>query len=165
MKTCTKCKIEKDICLFSKHKSTKDGHQYQCKECLKEYRSLNKEKISNHAKEYQSLNKGKITNYAKEYRKTDKGRASSTNSNHKRRTLLKKGDVTTNEIIELRKSKKCYWCNRSLNKAKVHVDHYIPLSKGGEHTLDNLVVSCSKCNLVKNAKDPLEFANEVGRLC
>ena len=40
----------------------------------------------------------------------------------------------------------------------------MPLSKGGEHTLTNLVVSCPTCNLQKNAKDPIEFANKLGRL-
>jgi 5-methylcytosine-specific restriction endonuclease McrA len=35
-KICTKCKIEKYITEFSKHKGTKDGYDHQCKQCVKE---------------------------------------------------------------------------------------------------------------------------------
>ena len=35
MKTCIKCKIEKPFEAFSKNKNSKDGHAYECKECMK----------------------------------------------------------------------------------------------------------------------------------
>ena len=35
MKTCTKCKIEKPFEAFSKNKKSKDGHAWECKECIK----------------------------------------------------------------------------------------------------------------------------------
>ena len=61
-------------------------------------------------------------------------------------------------------TKLCPQCNTNLKNKKIHLDHYIPLSKGGEHTLSNLVISCPHCNLSKNAKDPYIFANSIGRL-
>lgn len=57
----------------------------------------------------------------------------------------------------------CYWCGRGC-KGDFHIDHYEPLSRGGRHALDNLVIACAPCNLRKNAKDPFDFAREVGRL-
>ncbi|MDY7525471.1 HNH endonuclease [Sphingomonas sp. 10B4] len=59
--------------------------------------------------------------------------------------------------------KRCYWCGKACAKS-FHVDHYVPLARGGEHELHNLVIACPPCNLKKNAKDPFEFAQEVGRL-
>lgn len=48
MKTCTKCKIEKPLEEFSKHRKNKDGLQYKCKTCTtiynQEYYQENKEK-------------------------------------------------------------------------------------------------------------------------
>lgn len=35
-----------------------------------------------------------------------------------------------------------------------HLDHFMPLSKGGKHALSNLVPSCKSCNLSKNSKIP-----------
>lgn len=61
----------------------------------------------------------------------------------------------------LRQHGRCYWCGKRVGKA-YHVDHVIPLSKGGGNGPENLVVACPKCNLSKWAKMPHEFS---GRLC
>lgn len=36
-------------------------------------------------------------------------------------------------------------------------DHFTPLSKGGNHTADNVVPACASCNSKKYNKDALEF--------
>lgn len=175
-KICCRCKIDKPIIEFAKDKYAKDGLQFKCRLCDKEYQQANKEvlaekrKIYNNSRKeklriYQQLNKEKIAKYLKEYHNTPKGKASHKNARYKRRAKLKEGDVTSQQILELQQTAKvCYWCHASLKNKIVHIDHYIPLSKGGEHTLSNLVVSCDKCNLQKYATDPIEFANKLGRL-
>ena len=35
------------------------------------------------------------------------------------------------------------------DNVKLHCDHILPKSKGGSNDLDNLVTSCSECNLGK----------------
>ena len=37
MKTCTNCKIEKNLTEFHKHSSSKDGHHWKCKKCVALY--------------------------------------------------------------------------------------------------------------------------------
>jgi hypothetical protein len=37
MKTCNKCKVEKQVTEFSKHPQNKDGLQTMCKQCVLEY--------------------------------------------------------------------------------------------------------------------------------
>lgn len=59
MKQCTKCKDWKELDDFSKQKSTKDGLQYICKQCNKEYYKNNKEqnkKYRENNKEYYKSN-------------------------------------------------------------------------------------------------------------
>lgn len=137
----------------------------QDKEYYKKYYEKNKQKISERIKKYHIDNKERMELKQKIYKKTESAKISIKNTRMKRRTITKTGDVTTQQLQELyENSKFCYWCNTNLKNKKIHLDHYIPLSKGGEHTLSNLVVSCPHCNLSKNAKDPYSFANSLGRL-
>ena len=45
-----------------------------------------------------------------------------------------------------------------------HLDHVIPLAKGGTHEPANVQLLCPACNLQKNATLPEDFARERGRL-
>lgn len=128
------------------------------------YREFEK---SEHRKEYMKKRResGEYQKYHAEYRKTEKAKIASKLKHHKRRAIKKDSTITSIEILKLQQNaKKCYWCGCSLKNVNVHIDHYIPLSKGGEHILSNLVISCDKCNLNKHAKDPIEFAHSIGRL-
>lgn len=42
--------------------------------------------------------------------------------------------------------------SRPAEKRRLHCDHIIPYSKGGETTWANLQLLCARCNLSKNAK-------------
>ncbi len=47
----------------------------------------------------------------------------------------------------------CMKCGESAKKDSFHVDHIIPISRGGdEWALENLELSHPKCNLSKGAK-------------
>lgn len=74
------------------------------------------------------------------------------------------GDSTA-QIHSWEKSQKkvCYWCSVDCAE-NYHIDHYQPLSKGGQHIVTNLVIACPTCNLTKSAKDPYKFANTKGML-
>lgn len=52
MKTCSKCKIEKELFEFTKHKKSKDGFYCQCKPCKKEWKVNNKDKVNKEKKQY-----------------------------------------------------------------------------------------------------------------
>lgn len=54
---------------------------------------------------------------------------------------------------------RCIYCEGPFE----HVDHFMPLALGGRHALDNLVPSCSKCNLSKKDKDPSEWVEVLKR--
>jgi 5-methylcytosine-specific restriction endonuclease McrA len=82
-----------------------------------------------------------------------------------RRRAQESGGISTAELGRwIRAQKKvCYWCSKRCAKS-FHVDHYVPLARGGKHDAENLVIACSRCNLTKSARDPLAFARTVGRL-
>jgi predicted nucleic acid-binding Zn ribbon protein len=45
----------------------------------------------------------------------------------------------------------CKYCGRSpkTDNCKLHIDHVIPRSKGGNNNSENLITSCAECNLGK----------------
>ena len=51
-----------------------------------------------------------------------------------------------------RDSFKCQYCGRSAPDVILEVDHIVPVSKGGENDILNLVTSCRDCNRGKGAK-------------
>lgn len=69
MKTCTKCKIEKDLEQFHKDTVTKDGYAYRCKDCKNNYNKdyykidENKEKYNEYSKDYYLNNPEKFEFY------------------------------------------------------------------------------------------------------
>lgn len=40
----------------------------------------------------------------------------------------------------------CHWCNQYLWEWEMTLDHLIPISRGGSHSNDNLVIACFTCN-------------------
>jgi 5-methylcytosine-specific restriction endonuclease McrA len=44
----------------------------------------------------------------------------------------------------------CAYCGES---GDMHMDHFVPLARGGTHTLGNLLPACSRCNLSKRDHD------------
>jgi hypothetical protein len=49
----------------------------------------------------------------------------------------------------------CRYCRSEVEVP--NLDHVIPFSRGGEHTVDNLVVACRACNTIKHARTPKEM--------
>jgi hypothetical protein len=56
------------------------------------------------------------------------------------------------ELVIKRDGYVCGLCGGDVDLNDVHLDHKIPWSKGGKHTLDNLQVAHSKCNIRKGAR-------------
>ncbi len=48
----------------------------------------------------------------------------------------------------------CRYCGRSAPDVDLHVDHVIPVARGGTNDLDNLVTACADCNLGKGVTVP-----------
>lgn len=71
----------------------------------------------------------------------------------KRRALVRGqgGDVAAEEIIERMEltGALCVYCGE---REEITVDHVIPLSRGGEHAVSNLLPACRSCNSSKGKK-------------
>lgn len=53
-------------------------------------------------------------------------------------------------MVKERDGEVCFYCGAT--EGPFHLDHIIPWSRGGEHTTENLTVSCASCNWSKGDK-------------
>lgn len=76
--------------------------------------------------------------------------------NSRRRALLNGAStkqITQKEIARLYASN-CLFCNSS---GPIDLDHAIPLSRGGSHSIGNLIPLCDNCNSTKYNKTIMEW--------
>jgi hypothetical protein len=61
----------------------------------------------------------------------------------------------TRRAVIARDGLECRYCGSFVPVP--HLDHVMPRSRGGQHTADNLVVSCKPCNTAKKDRTPAEW--------
>lgn len=172
-----------------KHKQTSeysknltDEQKNKIKAAQKIYRLNNKEKealrkkrwaadkleiLKEKAKNYYVNNKDRIKNNSAKYKKTNKGKEVGKLVKAKRNSLKKTtsdNTITADSLRDLRtkQNNSCYYCNISflqIPEYHIHLDHYIPISKGGIHSITNVVWSCAKCNQHKSDTMPEKALN------
>lgn len=78
-----------------------------------------------------------------------------------RRTRLREngGKFTRQDIAELMvvQSGRCLFCSEPFGEEPVHVDHWLPVARGGSSDPDNLALLHQSCNGRKGARIPSEF--------
>jgi 5-methylcytosine-specific restriction endonuclease McrA len=78
--------------------------------------------------------------------------------NYQARKKGAEGNHTAKDIKALyaAQSGACVYCRADLNEG-FHVDHIVPLARGGSNWITNLQLTCGYCNRSKGAIDPIEF--------
>ena len=171
MKKCCKCKETLGLEKFSYYRYTTSGgnlsmrYDSKCKECnriaIAERRKSPERAIKDaeNCKIWREKNKDIVSKYSKEYRSSEKGKLNRSASQASRYARLKQvsDDETDNiKIIEIYKearniTDKLSNCVSSDDPLEIimHVDHIVPLSKGGLHHSSNLRIISARENLTK----------------
>ncbi len=168
-KYCKKCDTTKPLLEFHKSKYQKDGHSFYCKSCncarVSEWTTRNLEKNRSRARswadDHRDANKSWQQNNKKACREKnkkwfDKNQDKRRSYDVKRKALKRNASGphhTADDIKELKviQKNRCSYCGTDISQ-KYHVDHIVPLSRGGSNKKDNIALTCPRCNLSKHDK-------------
>lgn len=180
-KACTKCGEIKPATLdfFHKDPHKKTGLTSNCKSCKSqyykdnskkssEYYQNNREKILERTKQYREANHEKIIQTNRKYRELnlESYRESHRKSRRKRKAIKRlsgHAPYTEAEVLNLYGTN-CHLCDQPIDleatrrcglpswELGLHIDHIIPLSKGGSDTLENVKPAHGICNVRKSSK-------------
>lgn len=116
---------------------------------VKEHRDKNRELQKQQSEIYRIENRDKIRERGKDYRRNNKTTVNI--ATQKRRTLKKSlpATLTKKQWGEIKShfKNKCAYCGEFLPLTQ---DHFVPLSSGGEYTINNIIPACVGCNCSKN---------------
>jgi 5-methylcytosine-specific restriction endonuclease McrA len=161
--TCIGCNAIKPATsdFFYRSKNTKSGIEGTCRSCRSAYQ-----------KTYYEQNFEQICASQKIYNKADperyKATARSKNRRRKAKRLNNGFEIYTEfQVLDLFGTD-CYICKEPIDleasrkcgiegwQRSLHIDHVLPMSKGGPDTLSNVRPSHAECNLIKGSKDGAE---------
>lgn len=138
---------------YEKNKEYRGSRKAEKAKYDKEYREANKEHVLRRKREYYHFNGGSDAN--KVWRKKNKElvRSYAHNAKAKRRSLLAESSLTNKQLTEwkIKQEKVCSYCLVEC-KHSYHIDHIMPLTRGGKHEITNLTISCPQCNHSKGNK-------------
>jgi len=130
----------------------------------RKYYAANRERQIEKSRLRYAANRDRANEQARAWRKANPDAAKSLKRNYKARKRNADGTHTAADIRAQYKAQKgnCYYCGEKVGGA-YHVDHVIPLSRGGSNGRENIVIACPTCNMSKHDKMPHEWP-EGGRL-
>lgn len=128
------------------------------------YHEKHKERLNEYTRRYRKVHGERLNEKKRRFLRTEIGRLADKAHQHRRRAQKQAsgGTHTASQIQEQiqRQKSRCYYCRNKLKKGKYqwHIDHVVPLSRGGSNDISNIVITCPTCNLKKNDKLPHEWA-------
>lgn len=143
---------------------------------FKDYAAAHPEKLREYQMKYRSKNAVRLRDYnrvkAKEsyHRNIDANRIKACARESKKRASISfrakvlgcipdaSSIAKFMQSVRENQNARCAYCGKPLYGEPIHFDHVIPLSKGGNHSVENMCAACPLCNLRKKDKTPDEFS-------
>ncbi len=137
--------------------------EYSKRPEVKEYRTL-------YLKKYKEANGNKIRERNEKWARNNPEKRAATKSNRRAREQSSSGSHTAKDLADLyaKQHEKCAACKAKISNKpgpkRYHIDHVMPIKRGGSNDISNLQLLCATCNRKKSAKHPDDWAHEHGLL-
>jgi len=132
---------------------------------LKEQNRENNPKRKEYFKKYREQNRDHIRKRSRKnsdlYRQVPENKEKIRTYNRKRKSLKKRlpSTLTAQQWMDCLEyfNNKCAYCGK---EKELHQEHFIPMSKGGIYTINNIIPACVSCNQSKKAMGFYEWYPE-----
>lgn len=161
-KVCTSCGLDKAAEDYYRDKRAPHGLCTQCKQCMNDAkeakRKIDPERTRAEWRRDYRENKDRYVRACETYRSRNAERFREWSRNNSNKNRVTSSSVTGAAFYEWvsAQAKDCAWCGVSCED-DFQVDHIVPIARGGEHEIENLTISCRKCNRAKGSMLPAEF--------
>ena len=133
------------------------AHPDAVKQQKSTHRQANSTLLKEYDRRYREQNRAAIQAFKKIWKRVNSAKVAAQKARWRaQKRLAPVNDLTHSQWLEIQEAQdhKCYYCGKRY-KGKLTQDHIIPLSKGGSHTLHNVIAACNTCNAKKNVGPPL----------
>lgn len=182
MKLCRGCGTTKPVEEFHRRPERAGGRRSRCIACYKASPWGSREAVAKRAAKWRAtkpesalaaVQRYRAANVEKERARVRAFKAANPQFNaincgrRRARKIGAAGKFTAADVSalsELQRGKCAHsWCRVPLKDGH-HIDHVMPLARGGSNDRRNLQLLCPACNMKKHAKHPIDFAQENGLL-
>ena len=121
--------------------------------------------VAERKRQYRAKNSERQRDYYAKWRLLNKEVIRSHQRNNKAKRRAAEGSHTAADIrrIYAEQEGRCAYCSVEVGEY-FHVDHIIPLARGGSNWPDNLCIACETCNTRKRAMTGDEFRKVISRV-
>lgn len=125
------------------------------------YRDRDREKINQRAALYRAANREAINARVREWGVLNIERKLAHNQARRARKIGNGSFLVTSKDLARMKnrfSNVCGYCSGNFTKSNpMHIEHVLPIVRGGSHSVGNIIPACAACNLSKRDKTVMEW--------
>lgn len=183
IKQCSRCEATKPRTEFNVRRRACDGLRAECRDCQKAdaaryrvahpdqfrvYYAENADRLNAYTRAYyaanaEALRRDAVARYernsderkegVRRYRREHPERVRVWQDNRRARKLQVQVESVSRLVVLERDDGICGICGGDVDPFAFHVDHVVPLSRGGEHSYANVQVAHPQCNMRKHTRE------------
>lgn len=151
MKRCPACEQHKPLDAFNKADKRPDGKRIYCRECEsaknRAWAAGNRDRERERTRRWAQENREKVVAHSLKWQKKNLDKC-------RYNVAARRAKQRDNGVFAITDKEKkallaqpCASCGSDEN---IHIDHIIPVSRGGRHSIGNLQALCASCNINKS---------------